>query len=130
MLRGTNCAPNYRTSCRVFLLLPPSPSSLGAPPPPPFPSRIIFCKYRGLCYSLTVTDQILRPRKTKGKSIYCKSKIRFRRHNNIMVYLLSFNITYIIILATCFDSYESSSGLNSRTTVHIVLQFFVLQFLS
>ena len=46
-----------------------------------------------------------------------------------MVYLLNFNITYIIILATCFDSFESSSGLNSRTIV-IVLQFFVLQFLS
>ena len=44
-------------------------------------------------------------------SIYCKSIIYFRRHNNIMVYLFSFNITYIIILATCFDSYESSSGL-------------------
>jgi len=23
-----------------------------------------------------------------------------------------FNITYIVILATCFDSYESSSGIN------------------
>ena len=45
-----------------------------------------------------------------------------------MVYLLNFNITYIIILATCFDSYESSSGINfSRTIVHIVLQFYVLQ---
>jgi hypothetical protein len=29
-----------------------------------------------------------------------------------MIYLLNFNITYIIILATCFDSYESSSGIN------------------
>jgi len=38
-----------------------------------------------------------------------------------MVYLLNFNITYIIILATCFNSYGSSSGLNSRTIVHIVL---------
>ena len=47
-----------------------------------------------------------------------------------MVYLLNFNITYIIILATCFDSYESSSGLNSRTIVHIVLHFFALHFLS
>ena len=43
-----------------------------------------------------------------------------------MVYLLNFSITYIIILATCFDSYESSSGIISRTIVHIVLQFFVL----
>ena len=48
-----------------------------------------------------------------------------------MVYLLNFNITYIIILATCFDFYESSSGIISRTIVHIVLQFFfILQFLS
>jgi len=38
----------------------------------------------------------------------------FRRLNNIMVYLLNFNITYIIILATCFDSYESSSGINFK----------------
>ena len=37
-----------------------------------------------------------------------KSTIYFRRHNN-MVYLLNFNTKYIIILATCFDSYESSS---------------------
>ena len=48
------------------------------------------------------------------QSIYCKSTIYFRRHNNIMVYLLNFNITYIIILATCFDSYESSSGINFK----------------
>ena len=27
-----------------------------------------------------------------------------------MICLLNFNITYIISLATCFDSYESSSG--------------------
>ena len=46
--------------------------------------------------------------------IYCKSTIYFRRHNNIMVYLLNLNITYIIILATCFDSYESSSGINFK----------------
>ena len=31
-----------------------------------------------------------------------------------MKYLLSFNITYIIIFATCFDSYESSSGINFK----------------
>ena len=43
------------------------------------------------------------------------STIYFRRHNNIMVYLLRFNITCIIILATCFDSYESSSGLNFKS---------------
>ena len=30
-----------------------------------------------------------------------------------MVYLLNFNITYTIILATCFDSYESS-GINFK----------------
>jgi len=43
-----------------------------------------------------------------------------------MLYLLNFNTTYIIILATCFDFYESSSGIISRTIVHIVLQFFCL----
>jgi len=48
------------------------------------------------------------------RSIYCKSTIYFCRHNNIMIYLLNFNITYIIILATCFDSYESSSGINFK----------------
>jgi len=32
-----------------------------------------------------------------------------------MIYLLNFNITYIIILATSFDSYESSSGINFKT---------------
>ena len=32
-----------------------------------------------------------------------------------MIYLLNFNITYIIIFATCFDSYESSSGINFKT---------------
>ena len=31
-----------------------------------------------------------------------------------------FNITYIVILATCFDSYESSSGIQ-ELLVHIVL---------
>ena len=37
-----------------------------------------------------------------------------------------FNITYIVILATCFDSYESSSGINiQELLVHIVLQFFI-----
>ena len=37
-----------------------------------------------------------------------------------------FNITYIVILATCFDSYESSSGINiQELLVHIVLQFFM-----
>ena len=48
------------------------------------------------------------------KSFYFKSTIYFHRHNNI-IYLLNFNITYIIILATCFDSYESSSGINFKT---------------
>ena len=47
-------------------------------------------------------------------SIYCKSTIYFRRHNNIMVYLLNITITYRIILATCFDYYESSSGINFK----------------
>ena len=37
-----------------------------------------------------------------------------------------FNITYIVNLATCFDSYESSSGINiQELLVHIVLQFFM-----
>ena len=37
-----------------------------------------------------------------------------------------FSITYIVILATCFDSYESSSGINiQELLVHIVLQFFM-----
>ena len=36
-----------------------------------------------------------------------------------------FNITYIVILATCFDSYESSSGINiQELLVHTVLVFF------
>jgi hypothetical protein len=61
-----------------------------------------------------------------GESIYCKSTIYFRRHNIIMVYLLNFNIIYTIILATCFDSYESSSGLNFKNCCNIVLQFFCL----
>ena len=44
-----------------------------------------------------------------------------------MVYLLGFSITYIIILATCFDSYESSSGINfQELLVHLVLQFLCL----
>ena len=48
-------------------------------------------------------------------SIYCKSTIYFPRHNNIMVYLLNFNITHIIILATCFDSYESVNPVKPTT---------------
>ena len=40
------------------------------------------------------------------------------------MYLLQYNI-YIVILATCFGSYESSSGINiQELLVHIVLQFF------
>ena len=36
-----------------------------------------------------------------------------------------FTITYIVILATCFNSYESSSDINiQELLVHIVLQFF------
>ena len=48
-----------------------------------------------------------------------------------MKYLLSFNITYIIIFATCFDSYESSSGINFKNyctycfTVFMFYIFFV-----
>ena len=53
---------------------------------------------------------------------YCKSTIYFCQYNNICIY---FNITYIVILATCFDSYESSSGINiQELLVHIILQFF------
>jgi hypothetical protein len=37
----------------------------------------------------------------------------FRWHNN-MIYLFNFNITYTIIFATCFDPYESSSGINFK----------------
>ena len=43
-----------------------------------------------------------------------------------MIYLLNFNITYIITFATCFDSYESFSGINFKTYLHIVLQFLCL----
>jgi len=35
-----------------------------------------------------------------------------------MIYLLNFNITHIIILATCFDSYESSSGINFQKLLY------------
>jgi len=48
-----------------------------------------------------------------------------------MIYLLNFNLIYIIIFATCFDSYESSSGINFQELLYIlfytfsVLQFFV-----
>jgi len=43
-----------------------------------------------------------------------------------MIYLLNFNITYIIILATCFDPYESSLNINiQELLVRIVLQFFM-----
>ena len=53
---------------------------------------------------------------------YCKSTLYFRQHNNIRIY---FNVTYIVIPAKCFDSYESSSGINiQELLVHIVLQFF------
>ena len=48
-----------------------------------------------------------------------------------MVYLLNFNITYIIIFATCFDSYESSSGINLQELLYILFySFYVLQFFS
>ena len=46
-----------------------------------------------------------------------------------MVYLLNFNITYIIILATCFDPYESSSGINFQELLYkLFYSFFVLNF--
>ena len=35
-----------------------------------------------------------------------------------MIYLLNFNITYIIILATCFDSYESRTIVDIKTTTN------------
>jgi len=54
------------------------------------------------------------------KCIYCKSTIYFRRHNNITAYLINFNIAYIIILVTCFDSYESSSGINFQEILYIL----------
>jgi len=35
-------------------------------------------------------------------------------------------MTYIVILATCFDCYESFSGINiEELLVHIVLNFFM-----
>ena len=40
-------------------------------------------------------NEIKHNRIRNKKSIYCKYTIYFRRHNNIMVYLLNFNITYI-----------------------------------
>ena len=44
-----------------------------------------------------------------------------------MIYLLKFNITYIIIFATCFDSYESSSGINFQELLCILFYgFYVL----
>ena len=42
-----------------------------------------------------------------------------------MIYLLNFNITYIIILATCFDSYESSSGINIQDLLYILFYSFL-----
>ena len=63
--------------------------------------------YLQCIYTMTCT------RKTLLYFIYCKSTIYFHRHNN-MIYLLKFNITCIIIFATCFDSYESSSGINFK----------------
>ena len=42
-----------------------------------------------------------------------------------MIYLLYFNITYIIILATCFDSYESYSGINFQELLYILFYSFM-----
>jgi hypothetical protein len=48
-----------------------------------------------------------------------------------MIYLLNFNITYMIIFATCCDSYESSSGINFQELLYILFyKFYVLQILS
>jgi len=58
-------------------------------------------------------------------SMSCKSTIYFRRHKNIMIYLVNFNITYIIILATCFDSCESSSGINFQELFYIFFYSFM-----
>ena len=44
-----------------------------------------------------------------------------------MIYLLNFNITYIIILATCFDSYESSSDINFQELLYILSYSFMCQ---
>ena len=71
------------------------------------------------------TDQYFFIFNIQGQSIYCKSTICFRQHNNIMVHLLNFNIKYIIILATCFDSYESSSGINFKNYCTYCLTVFV-----
>ena len=76
-----------------------------------------------VCFDCYVT----RPSKFRiGKdlSIYCKFTIYFRRHNN-MIYLLNFNITCIIIFATCFDSYESSSGINFQELLYILFTVFL-----
>ena len=46
-----------------------------------------------------------------------------------MVYLLNFNVTYIIIFATCFDFYESTSGINFQELLYTLFySFYVLQF--
>ena len=64
-----------------------------------------------------------RPPKKCIHNLTKESTIYFCQHNNICIY---FNITYIVILATYFDSYESSSGINiQELLVHIVLQFFM-----
>jgi len=42
-----------------------------------------------------------------------------------ILYLLNFNIKYIIILATCFDSYESSSGINFQELLYIFFYSFM-----
>jgi len=42
-----------------------------------------------------------------------------------MIYLLNINITYIIILATCFDSYELSSGINFQELLYILFYSFI-----
>jgi len=42
-----------------------------------------------------------------------------------MIYLLNLNITYNYF-PTCFESYESSSGINFKTYCNFVLQFLCL----
>ena len=57
--------------------------------------------------------------KIRFANVYCKSTIYFRQHNNIDIFIY-FNITYIIILATCFESYESSSDINFQELLYIL----------
>ena len=60
-----------------------------------------------------------------GKTIYLLQIYNIFQSIKQYDICIYFNITYIVILATCFDSYELSSGINiQELLVHIVLQFF------